>query len=270
MDALIEALAHVSGARGTQALARLMPLLGKLGRAKLAEAFGAHADAGPALVGLLADADPGVRANAAWSLGSVGSAADMARLSALRDDPDIAVAANSIAAVASIAARERVDAAAVLCAALDDARSMVLANALAGLRRLALSCPKPEVAAWLLEHHPSDEVRLTAARLLRDRWAAIAPQALARCAAKDVSGLVALECTAPAADETALSWQSVQDVGVLVVPTGATAPTPRAPFALVRADGFIRSGTSDRRGAVWEAAAPRGPLRLTLPAVFAE
>jgi HEAT repeat protein len=270
MDALIEALAHVPGTRGTQALGRLLPLVGKFGRAKLAEALGAHTDAGPALIGLLADGDPGVRANAAWSLGGVGTAQDIPRLSSLRDDPDIAVAANSIAAVAAIAARERVDAADVLCAALDDTRSMVLANALAGLRRLALACPKPELAAWLLEHHPSDEVRRAAARLIRDRWAASVPQALARCAAKDVSGLVALECTALPADDAALSWHSVQDVGVLVVPTGETTPTARAPFALVRADGFIRSGTSDRRGAVWEAAAPRGPLRLTLPAVFAE
>jgi hypothetical protein len=62
----------------------------------------------------------------------------------------------------------------------------------------------------------------------------------------------------------------VVDVAVLVVNTGETTPVARAPFALVRSDGFIRSGTSDRRGAVWEAAAPRGPLRLTLPGVFAE
>jgi hypothetical protein len=59
-------------------------------------------------------------------------------------------------------------------------------------------------------------------------------------------------------------------VSVLVVPTGSNAPAPRAPFALVLADGSIRSGTSDRRGSVSEAAAPRGSLRLAVPAVFSE
>jgi cellulose synthase operon protein C len=270
MDALIEALAHVPGARGSAALEQLVPLLGKFGRAKLAEVLGARPDAAATLATLLADGDPGVRANAAWSLGFVGSATHLSRLTALREDPEIAVAANVVAALATVAAREHADVAGVLCAALDDTRGMVLANALSGLRRLGLSCPKPEVAAWLLEHHPSDEVRLAAARLIRDRWSASAPQALSRCAAKDVSGLVAVECTAPAVPATELEWETVPDVGVLVVPIGEASPTPRAPFALVRADGSIRSGTSDRRGAVWEPSVPRGPLRLTLPAVFAE
>jgi HEAT repeat protein len=270
MDALIEALAHVPGARGRRALERLLPMLGKLGRAKLAEALGAHPDAAAPLVGLLADADPGVRANASWSLGAVGSERDVPKLSALRDDPEVAVAANAIAAVASIAAREGVDVSQPLCDALEDPRSMVMANALSGLRRLALDCPTHDSAAWLLEHHPSEEVRMAAARLLRDRWTTVAPGALARCAAKDVSGLVAVECSATAAGEAALAWPIVADVGVLVVATGQREPTARAPFALVHADGFIRSGTSDRRGAVWEASAPRGPLRLTLPAVFTD
>jgi cellulose synthase operon protein C len=270
MDPLIEALAHVPGARGTRALERLLPMLGKLGRAKLAEALGAHSDAAALLVGLLADADPGVRANASWSLGAVGAARDVPKLSALRDDPDVAVAANAIAAIASLATRESVDVRQPLCDALDDPRSMVIANALSGLRRLALDCPRHDSAAWLLEHHPSEEVRVAAARLLRDRWTTLAPGALARCAAKDVSGLVAVECSAPPAGEGAWTWPSIADVGVLVVSTGESEPTARAPFALVRADGLIRSGTSDRRGAVWEASAPRGPLRLTLPAVFAD
>lgn len=270
MDALIEALAHVPAARGTRALERLLPMLGKLGRAKLAEALGAHPDAAALLAGLLADADPGVRANASWSLGAVGSARDVPKLSALRDDPDVAVAANAVAAVALLAARESIDVSQPLCDALDDARSMVIANALAGLRRLGLACPKQDRAAWLLEHHPSEEVRLAAARLIRDRWSASAPGALARCAAKDVSGLVAVECKAPPIGEAAWTWPVVADVGVLVVLTGQSEPTARAPFALVRADGFIRSGTSDRRGAVWEAWAPRGALRLTLPAVFTD
>jgi hypothetical protein len=105
--------------------------------------------------------------------------------------------------------------------------------------------------------------------LIRDRWTALAPTALSRCAAKDVSGRVAIECAAGGSAEPAVI-DSVSDVGVLVVNTGETTPAPRAPFALVRADGFIRSGMSDRRGAVWEASAPRGPVRLTLPGVFVD
>jgi hypothetical protein len=218
---------------------------------------------------LLADADPGVRANAAWSLGAVGSDAALATLAALRTDADLAVASNALAALASIAAREGADVGATLCAALDDERAMVLANAMSGLRRLGVACPKSEAATWWLEHHPSDEVRLAAARLIRDRWTALAPGALSRCAAKDVSGRVAIECAASPDPEPA-KGETVPDVGVLVVNTGEATPAPRAPFALVHADGFIRSGMSDRRGAVWEASAPRGPLRLTLPGVFVE
>ena len=101
-----------------------------------------------------------------------------------------------MAALASIAAREGADVGATLCAGLDDERAMVLANAMAGLRRLGVSCPKPEAATWWLEHHPSEEVRLEAARLLRDRWTELEPLALSRCAAKDVSGRVATECAA--------------------------------------------------------------------------
>jgi HEAT repeat protein len=268
-DALIEALAHVPGPRGTRALVGLIPRLGKLGRAKLAEALAAHPDAAPVLQGLLADPDPSVRANAAWALGAVGSGAALAALGALRADVDLAVASNSIAALASIAAREGADVGATLCEALDDERAMVLANTMSGLRRLGVACPKSEAATWWLEHHPSEEVRLAAARLIRDRWTTLAPGALSRCAAKDVSGRVAIECAAPSRPVPA-STESVSDVGVLVVDTGDTMPAPRAPFALVRADGFIRSGMSDRRGAIWEASAPRGPLRLTLPGVFVE
>jgi cellulose synthase operon protein C len=268
-DALIEALAHVPGPRGTRALEGLVPRVGKLGRAKLAEALAAHAEAAPVLLGLLADPDAGVRANAAWALGAVGSGAALAALGALRADADLAVASNSIAALASIAAREGADVGATLCAALDDERALVLANAMSGLRRLGVACPKPEAATWWLEHHASEEVRLAAARLIRDRWTALAPAALSRCAAKDVSGRVAIECAAAPSAEFAV-METVSDVGVLVVDTGETMPAPRAPFALVRADGFIRSGMSDRRGAVWEASVPRGPVRLTLPGVFVD
>jgi cellulose synthase operon protein C len=59
------------------------------------------------------------------------------------------------------------------------------------------------------------------------------------------------------------------DVAVYVVPDGQRAPLGRAPFALVRADGLLRLGLADRRGEIFEAGAPRGAIRLGVPAALA-
>ncbi len=59
------------------------------------------------------------------------------------------------------------------------------------------------------------------------------------------------------------------DVAVYVVPDGRGAPLARAPFALVRPDGLLRLGLADRRGEVFEAATPRGVIRLGVPAALA-
>ncbi len=273
-DGLIEALARVPGSRGTQALLGLIPAFGRATRAKVAEALARHPEARAQLRRLLEDTDPAVRANAAWSLAAVGDADDVAPLFALIEDRDLAVAANAVAGVALLGRRLERDVAPELCHALDDSRSYVQANALTGLRLTDAACPQPETPAWLLEHHPAEEVRLAAARLLRDRprWAEGAPEPLARCAAKDVSGRVASACSSlqdTAGEDVAADTRTVA-VTVLVVPVGSLAPASRVPFGLVRADGFIRSGLSDRRGAVSEASAPRGPLRLTLPAAFSD
>ena len=271
-DALIEALARVPRGAGTVSLSKSIPLFGKATRAKLAEAMGAHAESREELLKLMRDPEGAVRANAIWSLGAVGLAADMGALSETIADRDLAAAANAVAAFAMLASRHGLDASSALCSALADSRSYVRANALAGLRHTAGACADAAPAAWLLEHDRSEEVRWAAARLLRDqqRWADSSPDALERCAAKDVSGRVASEClgkpTTPGAEA---SPESVE-VEILVIPTGGSSPAPSAPFGLLRADGFIRSGLSDRRGAVWEPRAPRGALRLTVPAVFAD
>jgi hypothetical protein len=89
-------------------------------------------------------------------------------------------------------------------------------------------------------------------------------RAISRCVAGDKSGLVASACRA------ARSLSSVTaPVLVMVVPDGRAAPLPSAPFALKRADGLIRSGLADRRGAVFERAAPGGPLSLVVPGALA-
>jgi hypothetical protein len=53
---------------------------------------------------------------------------------------------------------------------------------------------------------------------------------------------------------------------VYVVPEGADAPRPLAPYALVYGDGTVRMGLADRRGAVVDPVAPDAPdvpMRLT-------
>ena len=56
---------------------------------------------------------------------------------------------------------------------------------------------------------------------------------------------------------------------VFVVPDGKSFPVPLAPYALLRADGFIRSGRADRRGAIFERALPKGEVTLLVPAALA-
>lgn len=274
-DALLEALAGVLSPRGARVLVELALRTSKASRAKAAEALGSHPAARDVLLRLSADADATVRANAVWSLAGVAQPADLPRLAQLREDEDVAVASNAIAALALAARRLGVEAQ-PLCAALDDARSYVLVNALVGLRLTGQACSRVDLPLWVLQHHPSDEVRVAAAALLRARAQQFpgAAAALARCVRKDVSGGVAAACGATAARMHDLpapgAAASGIGVSVLVVPAGSAAPAPRSAFALVRADGTIRSGTSDRRGSVWESLAPRGSLRLAVPAVFSE
>ena len=115
---------------------------------------------------------------------------------------------------------------------------------------------------------PSEIVRQAAAHLLRasrtGRSDKDDARALSRCLAEDKSGMVANACRAPAEASDRGS-----PVVVFVVPDGRSSPLPLAPYSLQRADGFIRSGIADRRGAVFEHAAPRGQLRLVVPGPLA-
>ena len=87
-------------------------------------------------------------------------------------------------------------------------------------------------------------------------------RALARCVSDDPSSIVAVVCESPILPRST----GVDPVTVFVVPAGESAPVPRAPFALVLADGGMRLGVTDRRGALFEPAAPRGSVQLTVPA----
>lgn len=266
-DALLEGLGRMRGPVAGRALEKLAA--GAIDdRRKVAEALAGHPEALAALRKLAADADPGVRANAVWSLGAVGKRDAIAQAAGLLKDPDAAVAGNAAAAVGRIAAREGDAALAkALCAALSDPRAYVRANALSGMSLAGTRC-EGVTARDLLARDPAEPVRIAAADYLgraRERAGDKADPAdkrsLARCAGEDRNATVALRCAKP----LPLPAQT-DDVGVFVIPDGGSAPLPRAPFALVRADGLIRLGTTDRRGEVFELAAPRGAIRLAVPA----
>ena len=107
-------------------------------------------------------------------------------------------------------------------------------------------------------------VRVAAAGLLRDVPRSSADAlALSRARDRDASGAVAAECEAlPQPLPT-----SSEPTQVLVIPAGEEHPRAGEPFALLRADGLVRLGFADRRGMVFEVAAPRGPLSLLDPGV---
>lgn len=236
-------------------------------RAKLAEALAAQPKAVAALEQLAKDVDSSVRANAVWALGSSATAGELPAMAKLIADRDVAVAGNAAAALGRIAVRLGVDVTRDLCGALADERSYVRANALAALRIVKKRCPETE--AELLRADPSRVVRERAAALLVNvpgAHAAEDEQALRRCVLEEPVGSVAASCKAR---PKALPVKTVE-VSVLIVPSGESAPVPRAPFALRLPDGLLRLGLSDRRGAVYEHAAPEGALSLMIPAQLAE
>jgi hypothetical protein len=121
----------------------------------------------------------------------------------------------------------------------------------------------PERAALIYD--PAPVARAAAAELVATVASPAAERdraALHRCRHDDPYGTVAAHCAphAPAPDATA------EPATVLVVPDGASRPAPEAPFALRLADGRVRHGLTDRRGAAFERRAPRGPLALDVPA----
>ncbi|WP_437908218.1 HEAT repeat domain-containing protein [Sorangium sp. So ce327] len=271
-DALIEGLGRMPGQAAGAALARMASAAPIDDRRKIAEALAGHPEAAAALRKLAGDPDPGVRANAVWSLGAAGDKDALPLLLPLLKDPDAAVAGNAAGAIGRAAGRagQPARAAAALCAALPDARPYVRANALAALTVAGARCDG-DAARDLLARDPAEAVRLAAADHLARSGADDDRRALARCAAEDRNATVAGRCARAAAPRAPAA--GAEDVAVFIVPFDAgrggsvrDAPAPRAPFALVRADGLMRLGVADRRGEIFERGAPRGPIRLTVPA----
>jgi HEAT repeat protein len=262
-DTLIELLGRMPAPEAAAQLAKLAGAsTSAADRAKFAEALAGHPSERARLLPLLRDASLWVRANAAWSLAEVGTAADRPALEkALREEAP-SVAGNALSALARIAEREHGQVASLACPMLGDDRAMLRALSLRALRLTGERCPSGQEPA-LLKQDRSEFVRRSAAALLRDVSLGKPDELLLRRSRDhDPSGAVAAECE--------LRPQSRRIEGrdptlVVIVPAGQDAPVSAQPFALLRADGLVRLGISDRRGQVFEVGAPRGALSLLEP-----
>jgi hypothetical protein len=183
-------------------------------------------------------------------------------------DPDVAV--NAAAAMGRVAGRSRGDAAtAALCALLASKGPLVQANALTGLALGHARCGDGARERTLLTA-TSDEVREAAARAVGAKQGS--PDdglALAQCASADRVGEVAAICrrmlatVTPAPGSGPASGPPMPHPVEVYVEAGTeTEPHPLAPYVVEVADGMLRLGTTDRRGAFFDPAAPDGELRL--------
>lgn len=264
-DALIEGLGRSSSPEALAGLQGTATSSDRGDRRKAAEALAGHATARGLVRTMLADADASVRANAAWSLIAIASADDHDALVAALGDPSVAVAANAATALGRLASGGGTTEPA-LCAALVDGRAHVRAAALTGLRVAGARCDAGDAERALLVDDPSPLVRAAAAELLHARPAGPEgrdARALGRCRREDPFGRVATRC-----DRARPAVSAREPVSVVVVREGESQPAVEAPFALVFADGTVRHGTTDRRGVVFEPAAPRGSVALDVPAVL--
>jgi cellulose synthase operon protein C len=262
-DALILALGRADLPSAMPALTALARSPNPEDRRTLAAVLAARR-ASPAtldlLGGLLADADPAVRADAAWSLGEVGSSAAIAALKDAARRPDLAAATNATAAIARIFARARSAALAAteLCPLLSDPRSQVRANAAAGLALAGARCGDGAAERRLLDGEVAI-VRASAALAVVSRPLGPADaQALERCRTSDPSGAVAQRCqraTHPGATGT-------EPVEIYVEDSLGIEPKPGGPFVAEFSDGLLRAGKADRRGALFDARAPAGEVTL--------
>jgi HEAT repeat protein len=262
-DALILALGRTDLPSALPALQRLAHSPNPADRRALASVLAARR-AAPAtlelLEALLADADPSVRAEAAWSLGEVGGAPAVGGLKEAVRGADLAPATNAAAALARIRARGQAPdlAAADLCPLLGDGRSQVRANVAAGLALSGARCGDGAAERRLLESDVTF-VRAAAARAIARRLLGPADaQALERCLTSDPSGAVARQC-----QRSAIQARSATDsVEIYVEDTLGVEPRPGGPFVAQFADGLLRAGKADRRGALFDPAAPEGEVSL--------
>lgn len=272
-DAVLEGIGRMPSAAAGEALAQMAKSAAREDRRKVAEALAGHPKALSTLIALSDDADAGVRAAAAWSLGTVAPIAmpqaPLERVLARFEDIDGGVVANAIAAAARIAKREpeavSEPVTRALCHALEHPYAHARANALAGLALLGARCNGGDRERAILRNDTNAVARTAAAELLYRAPAgdgASDRRALSLCLGEEKRITVAERCRGPKAPPRDAARGSIV---VFVVPDGAAAPVPGAPFAMLDAEGFVRSGSADRRGAVFEHAAPSGTLELVAP-----
>jgi HEAT repeat protein len=265
-DAILEALGRAPLPSAVEVLAGVARAAEPADRQGVASLLAAHPGSGRALAvarSLLADVDPAVRAQAAWSLGSIGDASDIARLAPVTGGPDPDPAVNAAAAIGRIAARARaVDLApAALCPAVRDARPYVRANALAGLALAGGRCGDGSLERGVLGADSSEDARAAAALALSRAPLPEDRRALERCARGDPSGTVAARCRAHP-DPLVRAGSRARAALVYVIADGLTRPRPGVAYALLLADGTIHVGATDRRGGTFDPAAPEGQVSL--------
>jgi len=269
-DGIVEALGRAPLASAVKALVSVTKRDEPADRRAAASLLAAHPADATALAtarALLEDPDAGVRAQAAWALGTLGDTSDSPRLAALARSQDVDVAPDAVAAIGRIAARGRaVDVAAkTLCPLLADPRPYPRANALAGLALARARCEGGGAAErTALSEDASEDVRAAAALLLTRAPSADDARALERCARSDPSGTVAARCRSRAPLPT-----RTHPALVYVVAETATQPHAGAPYAMLLADGLVHTGTTDRRGAVFDPVAPEGEVSLRRPSALA-
>jgi HEAT repeat protein len=246
-DGVIEALGRAplpSAVNALGAVAERDEPADRRGAAALLAAHPGDAAALAAARALLDDGDSGVRAQAAWTLGTLGDPSDVARLAGVARSPDVDAAPNAVAAIGRITAR---------------------ANALAGLGLAGARCSGGGAAERAaLSEDPSEDARAAAALLLSRAPSVDDARALERCARSDPSGTVAARCRSRASTPA-----RVHPALVYVVAETATQPHPGAPYAMLLADGLVHAGTTDRRGAVFDPVAPEGDVSLRRPSALA-
>jgi HEAT repeat protein len=272
-DAVIEALGRTKLPSALRVLLERTRESGPDDTRALASALAARAgerDAAAACKSLLDDADDSVRAQAAWSAGTLGDESFLPRLEALAKAPDIDAAIDATAAIGRIAGRLRSPqvASRVLCPLVADARPYVRANALTGLAAARARCGDGSPERRALAEDASEPVRAAAATVLANARSEEDTRALDRCASSDRSGGVAHKCRAtlaPQPAEARAPAKLAHAVTIYVVADATSSPRPRAPYALQLADGYVRAGLADRRGALFEPVAPAGDVVLVRP-----
>ena len=267
-DAVIEAAFRARVPRAVSALAALASRGSVDDRRAVAAALGAHRGSPEALgvaKNLLRDGDSAVRAQAAFTIGTLGDSSSIPQLGALVRDADADVAGNAAGGIARIAASagKAVSAAvtSAVCPMLADRRPIVRANALAALAGASARCGDGRAERRLLVDDEGELVRANAARALTAAsLGADDRTALERCAGSERSVEVAAHCRARPGVRAAST--RTKPVTIFIVGESGGTARPRAPFLLEYEGGILRAGVADRRGATFEPGAPAGEVVL--------